>query len=741
MRATRDTKKGKTVQLLKDGKLLQSSPLMKQKETSPLFGIDFCRTCGCALLPIHQIRESQTANMLPEFLSETTEAAKDGSLLHCSKKCENGADNLFPDKSCIKKFFSQIWANKRNKGVDDLALYMTASIYRKLLEGKFKTDIYDRCCGNDNNNYDMDDRVRECWAILRSDDITISDKLSNDSELLDASSFGAIYDSIRQNSMHEIEIMHPLAHYIEKSLLNLSDENLKTAFDLLSKLFPDIQSIRESDDTPTQEKVLRWRSAGRFAQLVSKSGTMDEELSSMLDQQTRSSIRSLQRKYFVYCPKIVTLHSCVPNVFVEGRVSHMGVSPVQIALVALQDIKEGQQLTISKIDDLSADLLGRQNQLKHIYGKNFVCSCIRCKCERRWEYRSMFKVHGRDSEIDSPDDDSFHWTEIKNMADLAMQHSTFKVAYELYTLGLKIEPNNGDMLHARCASVLERGLLKQAQEMWKQAYEKCPYHDGIMLHVKKQEAYNQGMQTIYKSNGKMSLTCDSFLTLIPSKCFLTHPQNPIFTSDECAKAVEWAESAAKSRVGGWTTSRHYAVPTTDIPIHEIPLLLDWFNRVLCDRLQPLLAMQFGEAEVGKDGAKILIHDAFIVRYDATGGQKYLPLHRDQSTHSLTIALNSNGEYDGGGTYISAIEKAVRPSKGGVLSFRGDQLLHGGDPVVQGRRYIIVAFCYICKSNDEYLNSPNPKKIKLDSIFHKTTSIESLPLSKPTGGNFSFGFQF
>mmetsp|Transcript_3399 Transcript_3399/g.5136 ORF Transcript_3399/g.5136 Transcript_3399/m.5136 type:complete len:90 (+) Transcript_3399:90-359(+) len=64
---------------------------------------------------------------------------------------------------------------------------------------------------------------------------------------------------------------------------------------------------------------------------------------------------------------------------------------------------------------------------------------------------------------------------------------------------------------------------------------------------------------------------------------------------------------------GWPTSRHCSVPTTDIPIHDIPPLLNWFDKVL-------KATQFDETEVGKNGSGVYIHDAFIVQYDAFGGQ-------------------------------------------------------------------------------------------------------------------------
>ena len=78
-----------------------------------------------------------------------------------------------------------------------------------------------------------------------------------------------------------------------------------------------------------------------------------------------------------------------------------------------------------------------------------------------------------------------------------------------------------------------------------------------------------------------------------------------------------------AQAGGWTTSRHYAVPTTDIPVHEVTSVRQWFNVSLRDRLWPLLAGQFG---VPSSALRVI--DAFVVKYTA-GSQCSLPLHCDQ----------------------------------------------------------------------------------------------------------------
>ena len=85
-----------------------------------------------------------------------------------------------------------------------------------------------------------------------------------------------------------------------------------------------------------------------------------------------------------------------------------------------------------------------------------------------------------------------------------------------------------------------------------------------------------------------------------------------------------------------------------------------------------------------------------MRYDAAA-QRSLPLHQDDSHLSLTIALNADGEFDGGGTGFAGGSRAsplvVRPRLGHAVAFPGG-LWHGGEPITRGRRYVIAAFLWV-----------------------------------------------
>ena len=78
---------------------------------------------------------------------------------------------------------------------------------------------------------------------------------------------------------------------------------------------------------------------------------------------------------------------------------------------------------------------------------------------------------------------------------------------------------------------------------------------------------------------------------------------------------------------------------------------------------------------------------------AAEAQAHLPMHSDESHFSLTLALNGGGEFEGGGTYFGALRRAVAPAVGHLVAFEGG-LLHGGEPVSRGVRYILACFMYV-----------------------------------------------
>jgi hypothetical protein len=128
---------------------------------------------------------------------------------------------------------------------------------------------------------------------------------------------------------------------------------------------------------------------------------------------------------------------------------------------------------------------------------------------------------------------------------------------------------------------------------------------------------------------------------------------PLLLRSECARvcAAVAAHIAAPPHCGAWPTVRSSSVPTTDLAVEEVPALVPWLRVLLRSRLLPLLAACFPVLADGSalTAARLRVHDAFIVRYDAALGSVSLPLHCDTSALSVTLPLTQVGEeYEGGG---------------------------------------------------------------------------------------------
>lgn len=212
---------------------------------------------------------------------------------------------------------------------------------------------------------------------------------------------------------------------------------------------------------------------------------------------------------------------------------------------------------------------------------------------------------------------------------------------------------------------------------------------------------------------------------------VAHSRRPLVDGAVCDAIVAECERRARDE-GGWTTARHESYPTTDVPVRVLPETLQWLRETLLpDIAWPFLAHAFGfalpEGGSGTDGSKgvagdgaragdargaIRVSDAFIVKYNASSGQRLLSPHRDGALFSFNVALNDLEEYTGGGTYFRQLDGAVdcvespeagdvlRSPKGHLLA-HSSALMHGGHTVSSGVRYILVAFCTIHPEHSDW----------------------------------------
>jgi len=250
-----------------------------------------------------------------------------------------------------------------------------------------------------------------------------------------------------------------------------------------------------------------------------------------------------------------------------------------------------------------------------------------------------------------------------------------------------------------------------ARNAWREGARLCPTHKGLQREVETIESYcNEGGEEDgelgYHDNGpehgkrvvRSSAASGTSGCVLPTtrthlvsrgRCACETSQ-PLFSLAECSALVAASEAHATS-CGGWSTSRHSHVPTTDLEVHAVKPVLKWFNRACREQLFPLVAMAFSHLNVSAE--RLRVSDAFVVRYDADGGQASLPPHADNAHFSLTIALNPRSDFHGGGTRFEATGLVLSPDVGHVVCFPGS-LRHAGHPITHGRRYIIAAFLWV-----------------------------------------------
>eukprot|EP00953_Heterococcus_sp_UTEX-ZZ885_P027538 14761-Heterococcus_DN1.PRE.2 len=361
-------------------------------------------------------------------------------------------------------------------------------------------------------------------------------------------------------------------------------------------------------------------------------------------------------------------HSCIPNVQLEAEHDSTTAKQLIAKLVALRDITADEPLTVARIP-VNQPYAQRRAELRRVLrDEQYVCQCDRCI----WEQHS--------TAASSTQQLPFSAQQYITLAQQFLEESRHSDALQLYKRALQCEPCCGDALHGVGVAYLASGDWTAAHTAWQTGVQLAPQHSALAAQACKDAAYELAHSTAAVATASDSAT--GAYEAYEGQVYMTSV--PVLTAAECTSVIDAVEAQAAASKG-WTTSRHYAVPTTDLPVHSIPSLKDWFCTLLRDRLFPLLTKQFctsrtstcscahSSSSSSSSNVKWCVHDAFVVKYSHEA-QRHLPVHADQSTHSLTIALNGSDCFEGGGTFFVHLDKALKPEAGHVLSFNGN-LLH------------------------------------------------------------------
>ncbi|EOD40116.1 hypothetical protein EMIHUDRAFT_108627 [Emiliania huxleyi CCMP1516] len=360
-------------------------------------------------------------------------------------------------------------------------------------------------------------------------------------------------------------------------------------------------------------------------------------------------------------------HSCLPRSQLQLE-PHADAPPAmpRARLVPLRPLAAAEEPpSLAWVPTANASLEERAAALRARFGASFACACERCSYE------------ARGGSVGAP---------LVALARDAMEDGRLAAATAMLRARVSACRTDGDAWMLLGTALLGSERWTAAHEAWRAGAELAPHHALLGRQCRKDRSYRADGVAAAAGGAEGAAPCEVHaLAGGGPACKVVVSRSPLFSAVECERAVAAAEAhAAKS--GGWTTSRHRAVPTTDVPVHEVPELLRWFNHAMAGRIAPLLAAQFRVA-----AADIRVHDAFLVRYSASGGQAHLPLHTDESVLSLTVVLND--EFEGGGTFFADLRRSLSPPVGHLVAFHG-RALHGGEPIVSGVRYIVAAFLYV-----------------------------------------------
>ena len=581
-------------------------------------------------------------------------------------------------------------------------------------------DEYERNIGGSYQDDDDGSLLVELWPLIR--------------EHIPWIACQRLYQRI-QNRMHVLTIAHPLKPWAQKTLFELTDDEFESSWKIFQTT--DAGALSGVPNRLRASKLWLDRAANIPERLV---GVLIGDPSKILHEQgkrSESTALSLPRSF----------QSCLPNTCIELHMDdttesipkHSTVPTILCRWIALYDLST----TESEITNRTLSTMPNPNE-----------------CD-------FFDAQGN-AKVPSPKINTANLAQARRLAHSHFFKEAFDDAMSLYqechdycsssddsgtTPEWKFQ-NQADLWHAMGAVILSQQKFARAQEHWKNGSRYQRVHKEISEQLEKQKAY-QYFDPLIEPTRKRPFKQEILQSQTNA---ITTTNKALFVASEvieietCRQLIKWAKEFATDH-GGWTASRHYAVPTTDLPIHKVPKLLEWFQEWMPNILFPLLQDQFGAPTGSTEKKRFYVHDAFLVRYEATATSNFLPMHFDESTHSCVLALND--DFDGGGSYIYDLDQSIAPEMGGMVSFRGNQCLHGGNPVTRGVRYILAIFLFLdndlaCESSKEERNNAetNGSKRK-DHEQQEAASKESIAVTKRSknehglqssdAGGFSFSF--
>ena len=171
-------------------------------------------------------------------------------------------------------------------------------------------------------------------------------------------------------------------------------------------------------------------------------------------------------------------------------------------------------------------------------------------------------------------------------------------------------------------------------------------------------------------------------------------QQPVLTEEECQAIIDEArtiidqelQSANNDDDSPDNSEQQQTRARTNSQLSEaalsnMPKARQWLQRTLSNRLLPLLESRFGVSN-------LVLYDGLVLNAQAPSRSQ--PIHRDASLLTLNIALSSLDDFDGGGTYVEALDTTLKIERGHLLCHAGGAM-HAGVGISRGERWVLVLF--------------------------------------------------
>lgn len=165
--------------------------------------------------------------------------------------------------------------------------------------------------------------------------------------------------------------------------------------------------------------------------------------------------------------------------------------------------------------------------------------------------------------------------------------------------------------------------------------------------------------------------------------------SPIFSHAECQSIVE--EARAHMAAGLAEATFSYNSTCHNVAVADLPHTLQFLNAEGFPRVAHLAGRCFGTDAIG-EAAALRVYRGLIVHYDAAAGLTHQPPHRDHSLVTAVVPLNPRDEFEGGGTWLEALDSARAPPCGHAL-LQASCLRHAGHTIERGQRWVLVLFMH------------------------------------------------